>query len=92
MDEEDAKRLDTEITKEEVSRTLKNTKNNEASGPGGFGGAFYKMFWKYFKQIVVRATREVYDNRELPILQRLGIIALIPKTDKDQRFIKNWIH
>ena len=53
IDEEDIKRLDTEITEEEVSCTLKNTKNNVAPGPGGFGGAFYKVFWKYFKKIVV---------------------------------------
>ena len=63
IEEEDTKRLDTEITEEEVSSTLKNTKNNVAPGPGGFGGgAFYKMFWKYFKQIVVGAIREVYEN------------------------------
>ena len=61
-----------------------------APGPRGFGGAFYKVVWKYLKQIVVGAIREIYDNRELPILQRLGIIALIPKSDKDQRYIKNW--
>ena len=81
--------MDTEIKEEEVSSTLKNTKNNVAPGPGGFGGAFYKVFWKYFKQIVVGAIREVYENRELPISQRLGIIALIPKADKDHRFIKH---
>ena len=61
-----------------------------APGPGGFSGAFYKMFWKYLKQIVVGAIREIYDNKELPISQRLGIIVLIPKSDKDQRYIKKW--
>ena len=85
---EDVKKLDSEITEGEVSSTLKNTKNNVAPGPGGFGGAFYKVFWKYFKWIVVGAIRELYDNPELPLSQRLGIIALIPKSDKDQRFIK----
>ena len=85
INEEDTKRLDTKITEEEVSSTLKNTKNNVAPGPGGFGGAFYKVFWRYFKQIVVGAIREVYENRELPISQRLSIIALIPKADKDLR-------
>ena len=39
IDEEDAKRLEFEITEEEVSSTLKNT-NNVAPGLGGFGGAF----------------------------------------------------
>ena len=65
--------MDTEITEEEVSSTLKNPINNVAPGPGGFGGAFYKMFWIYFKQIIVGAIKEVYENRELPVLQRLGI-------------------
>ena len=39
---------------------------------------------------MVGAIRKIYANRELPLSQRLGIIALIPKSDKDQRFIKNW--
>ena len=69
---EDAKNLDREIMEGEVSSTPKNTKNNVAPGPRGFGGAFYKVFWKYFKRIVVGAIREIYDNRELPISQRLG--------------------
>jgi hypothetical protein len=60
-----------------------------APGPGGFGGGFYKMFWKYFKWVVVGAIGEIYENKELPLSQRLGIIALIPKSDKDPRFIKN---
>ena len=33
---------------------------------------------------------EIFDNKELPISVRLGIIALIPKGDKDKRFISNW--
>ena len=90
IDKEDVKRLELEITEGEVSSTLKVTKNNVAPGPGGFGGAFYKMFWKYLKYIVVGAIREVYENKELPLSQRLGIIALIPKADKDKRYIKNW--
>ena len=28
------------------------------------------------------AIREIYSNRELPLLRRLGIIALIPKMTK----------
>ena len=34
---EDSRRLECEITEDEVSVTLKNTKNNVAPGPGGFG-------------------------------------------------------
>ena len=60
-----------------------------APGPGGFGAAFYKIFWRYFKRVVVGAIKEIYANKELPISQRLGKITLIPKSDKDQRFITN---
>ena len=90
MDPEDSRRLECGITEEEVLLTLENTKNNVAPGPGGFGGAFYKIFWRYLKKIVVNAIGEIYDNKELPLSQRLGIIALIPKSDKDQCFISNW--
>ena len=88
IDTEDVNRLECEITEGEVAVTLKNTKNNVAPGPGGFGGAFYKTFWKYFKWVVMGAIKEIYENKELPLSQRLGIIALIPKSDKDPRFIK----
>ena len=37
------------------------------------------------------AIKEIYINRELPLSQWLGIIALNPKSDKDQRFITNWL-
>ena len=84
---EDSRKLECEITEGDVSVTLKNTKNNVTPGPGGFGGSFYKVFWKYLKWIVTGATKEIYTNRELPLSQRLGIIALIPKSDKDQRVI-----
>ena len=41
INEEDANELDKEITEVEVSSTLKNTKNNVAPGPSGFGGDSY---------------------------------------------------
>ena len=44
----DKENLDKEITMEEVSMTLKNTKNNVAPGAGSFRGAFYKVIWFVF--------------------------------------------
>ena len=48
IDEEEIKRLDTEITEEEVSSTLKNTKTNVAPGPGGFGGGILQGVLEIF--------------------------------------------
>ena len=90
VSEDDRLLMDGKISEEEVGRTLKNTRNNIAPGYGGFGGNFYKVFWKFLKKIVVNAINETFENEELPITLRLGVIALIPKGDKDQRFITNW--
>ena len=75
---------------EKVSNTLKNTRNNVAPGAGGFTGPFYKVFWKFLKVFVLGAIFEIFENKELPLTVRLGIIALIPKGDKDRRLISNW--
>ena len=75
---------------EEVSNTRKNTKNNMAPGVGGFMGSFYEVFWCFIKKIVMGTIHKIFDNKELPISVRLGIIALIPKGDKDKKYIGNW--
>ena len=90
ISETDKCSLECGITEGEVAVTLMQTRNNVAPGPGGFGGGYYKLFWRYFKRVVVGAINEIYESKELPLSQRLGIIALIPKGDKDPRFIKNW--
>ena len=69
---------------------MKNTRNNVAPGAGGFTGAFYKVFWKFLRMIVLGAVHEIFENKELPLTVRLGIIALIAKGDKDKRVISNW--
>ena len=74
--------MDSEITEGEVYVTLKNTRNNVAPGLEGFGGAFYKVFWRYLKRVAVGGIKEIYVNKELPLSQRLGIIVLIPKVTK----------
>ena len=90
ISEEERCQLEKKITIEEVSKMLKNTKNNVAPGAGGFTGSFYKVFWCYIKWIVLGTIHKIFDNKEFPISVRLGIIALIPKGDKDKKFISNW--
>ena len=86
ISEEESCRLEEKITMEEVSKTLKNTKNNVAPGAGRFSGSLYKVFWCLIKWIVLGAIHEIFENKELPITVRLGIIAFIPKGDKDKTF------
>ena len=58
---------------------LENMTKNVSSGLGVFGHNFYKIFSKILKTKVVGAITEIYENGEIPIALRLGIIALIPK-------------
>ena len=56
--------LEKTITMEEVSKTLKNTRNNVALRVGGFTGAFYKVFLMFFKENLVRSyARNIYQQR-----------------------------
>ena len=82
--------LEKKITMEEISNTLKNTKNNVEPGAGGFTCSFYMVFWCFINKIILGSIHEIFDKKELPISVRLGIIALIPKGDKDRKFISNW--
>ena len=90
ISEEENCQLEKKITMEEVSNTLKNTKNNVAPGAGGFKGSFYKVFWCFIKKIALGTIYEIFDNKELPISVKLGIIALIAKGEKDRKFVLNW--
>ena len=65
-------------------------KNNKSPGSDGYTAEFFKFFWSDLKDFLVRAINDVFVNRKLPVSQRLGIIACLPKGDKPRQFIKNW--
>ena len=44
ISQHDRDSLEQRISMDEISSTLKNTRNNVAPGAGGFTGAFYKVF------------------------------------------------
>ena len=75
---------------DEIETSLKKTKNNIAPGSSGFTGAFYKTFWSPLKIIVYKTINEIYKNNMLPESLRFGIVNIIPKGSKDQRFLANW--
>ena len=78
------------ISLEEMTKYLKKTKNNVSPGSSGFTNDFYKFFWRDLKQFVVRAVDFAFDHNRLSATQSLGIISIIPKGDKDKRFLTNW--
>ena len=41
-------------------------------------------------QIMVDSFNYAFENGSLSITQKLGVISLIPKKDKDKNYLKNW--
>ena len=88
LTKEESEECEGKITKEECLEALKNMKNNKSPGSDGFTCEFYKFFWKDIGSFLVRSINCAYDNGQLSIMQRLGIITSIPKENKDRNFIK----
>ena len=65
-------------------------KNQKAPGSDGIPVEFYKMFWVRVGPLVLNALNESYVKEEMSISQKLGLISLLPKKDKDPLYLKNW--
>ena len=90
LSEEEAVLLEGKITLKEASKTLQKMKANKSPGSDGFSTEFFKVFWKYLGVFVVRSINYAYDNDNMSITQRHGIITLLPKGDKPRQFLRNW--
>ena len=82
--------MDGKITVEEMTKYLKKCKNNVAPGSSGFTNEFYKFFWRDVKYFVINSVDYAFDHNRLSVTQRLGVISIIPKGEKDKRFLTNW--
>ena len=78
------------IRMDELTQYLKKTKNNVAPGSSGYTNEFFKFFWIDLKVFIIEAINYSYSAGMLSVTQRLGIITLIPKGEKDKMFLKNW--
>ena len=81
---------DIDITIEECSNGLAELNNNKSPGSDGFTTEFYKFFWPNIKQHVFDSFQYSFNSGILSNNQREAIISLIPKPNKDLRFLKNW--
>ena len=75
---------------EEIGKALKDLKNGKTPGTDGFPPDFYKFFWKDIGLLVFNSLNNALGKGEMSIDQKRGIINLIPKKEKDLRFLKNW--
>ena len=90
LSEDQKQKMEGKISLEEMSNYLKKCKNNVAPGSSGFTFDFYKFFWRNLKYFIVQAVDYAFDNNRLSVSQSLGLINIIPKGEKDKRYLSNW--
>ena len=78
------------LSMEEISKSLKQLANDKTPGSDGFTTNFYKFFWIDIKELVFDSFKYSFKNELLSDDQRRGILNLIPKPNKDARYLKNW--
>ena len=78
------------ISNEECKKAIKDMPNNTSPGTDGLPIELYKVFWNEISETVLNCFNYSYNKGELSISQKQGIITLLPKKDKDTKFLKNW--
>ena len=78
-----------QIEMEELESAIKRMKNEKTPGEDGIPIDFYKVFWLKLKGAFYDMLLSVYESGQLHETARKGILNLIPKANKDTRYIKN---
>ena len=90
LSETEKSKMEGLLSLNELTKYFKKTTNNVSPGSSGFTNEFFKFFWIDLKHFITNALNFSYETGMLSVTQRLGIITLIPKGEKDKTFLKNW--
>jgi len=90
LNELDTKLLDNLISLEECKEALDDLPSGKTPGSDGLTKEFYLCFWEELGHLFYLSLLRSVEVGELTIEQRRGVINLLPKADKDLRYIKNW--
>ena len=78
------------LTEKECLTSLKQMADGKTPGTDGLPAEFYKIFWDDISGALLAALNFAYENGQLAMTQRRGIIKLIPKKEADLKILKNW--
>ena len=90
LNENDKQSCDKEITMEELGKSLKALPNNKSPGSDGPTTEFYKFFWPDIKTYLSNSYQYAFTTGTLSRDQRSAVLTLLPKPNKDPRYLKNW--
>ena len=74
---------------DELGTALKAMNNEKTPGEDGIPADFYKTFWNLLKLPFHQMAMQSFETKKLHQSARRGILNLIPKSNKDSRYIKN---
>ncbi|KAK2441392.1 hypothetical protein QL285_012694 [Trifolium repens] len=86
LNEEACQSLTKQVTNDEVTQALNQMHPFKAPGPDGFQGMFFKQYWHFIGDDVVRLISTAFETSGFPPSLAETLIALIPKTDCPQNF------
>ena len=87
---EEQHNLESKLTISDLTKALDTLPNNKSPGLDGFTTEFYKCFWIYLQQPLYNSYIYSFNKGYLSDGQRRGLLSLIPKPQKDLRFLKSW--
>ena len=90
LSKSESDKLEGILTIEEATAYIKKCRSDASPGSSGFTGGFYKFFWRNLKKFIIDSLNFSYDSGSLSITQKLGIIILLPKPNKDKKLLTNW--
>ena len=86
---DDVIKMEKEITEQEILKVIKSLPNNKTPGEDGLPSEFYKVFWIDIKGLLLNAYRYSFENGQLSVTQKRGLLCLTPKKS-DPLLLKNW--
>lgn len=90
LSDEETNNTEGKITLKEVTRALKNMKNNKSLSTDDFTSDFFKALWKQVGYFGVRSLSDSFEQSELSATQKNRLMVCIPNGDKPKEYIKNW--
>lgn len=90
LSEKQSDSLDRPLSGAELLLALRNMKKGKSPGSDGLTVEFYQAFWGGLSPVFMDSVIAAFDQSILSLEQRRSIITLIPKKDKDRRYLKNW--
>ena len=90
LEEQEKQELEGEINIHEVWHALNGFQNDKTPGNDGFTKEFYETFFDPLGNALLESFNAGFENGQLSVSQKRGIISLIPKDENNLTTLSNW--